>query len=730
MIRKILLLFCLPFCLCTGQNLIRNGDFTEAGTEGRIPHWTIWFDKPGPDSSVSLDTTNSRTGGVSLAIMHREEKLYTRIEQLHIPCKPHTSYVARFYVKGQNLRTSCKGGVRMFIGPHGDILRPICQFGPGLEHFKREVPNPWTFDWTLYESPVFGSGDSSELGVTLFLRFASGTVWFDNVELYEYSPDLSRNMEVERTRKLIGKDIGQVEKLAPELAPELADLRRETENFFPAERDPRKGMPFHAPQEKLGQLFSRELRKRFPGRDMIVSLASDPLAPQSAYFIPEKDSLPSGLLLCGLHGETESFAVNLTNCTEQPQTVRFSIPDDLEMVPRLAVHVETDRCTEQDDALPRLRAAEDGLFSVSVPSGMTRQIYFTVPLQRTTDSMLTFGSEILRIELRPKKEGLPPELPFTLFSYEHPSFGLYRQPELTRKMFTAMHQNAIMPYQFESPLPVFDGKGEIHPEQMNWEKLDLMRYMKPLPQKLVLHLPVNDEPHITPCLGTDGGKPIPVYSAEWERRIILWLRALLPGLRQRGIGYDRLLIQLKDEPGEKDMPYMEKLAAVVRKADPNLRIYSNFNHSIPSDKIASLAQFVDVLAPEILEMTPETMEILKSSGREIWCYHVQTRTVPGSRIRDLFRFLNMENVRGYSFWCFKDHRSSWEMGQGYSVVYDGDPDEWITSKRSEGIRLGVEDFTLLERFKVKNPDDYVKIGKAVETMSRDEFRSLILRKME
>jgi len=730
MIRAIIFFCCFSSLTCFGQNLIRNGNFTEKGAAGEIPHWTVWPARLNPQASVKLVTTNSRSGGVSVEITNGNENLYTRIDQLHIPCKPHTRYIARFYAKGQNLRTSNKGGVRMFIGPHGDLSRPLCQFGPGLEHFKREVPNPWTFDWTRYESPIFNSGDSRELGVTLYLRLAAGTVWIDNVELYEYTPDLKKNIEAEHARKLIRNDIDLVEKLAPELAPELAALRRETEKFYPVKRNPRQGMPFHAPQEKLGQLFSSELRKRFPGRDIIVSAAADPLAPQSAYFIPEKETPPSELLLCGLRDETASFAVNLTNCTEQAQTVQLSIPKELEMTPRLAVHVETDRCTAQDDALPRLCPAADGLFSVTVPSGMTRQLYFTARLHRAAAGTLFLGSEKIRIELSPKQERLPAELPVDLFSYEHPSFGLYKQPELTRKMFVFMHQNTIMPYQFDSPLPVFDEKGEIQPERMNWKKLDLMRTTKPLPQKLILHLPVNDVPHITPCLGTDNGRPISVYSPEWERRIILWLRALLPGLRRRGIGYDRLLIDLKDEPAENDIPYMEKLAAVVRKADRNLRIYNNFNHSIPPAKIARLAQFVDVLAPEVLEMTPEKMEMLKKSGREIWCYHVQTRTVPGSRIRDLFRFMNMENVRGYSFWCFKDHRSSWERGQGYSVVYDGDPDEWIPSKRSEGIRQGVEDYALLEWFKVNFPEEYKKVVKPVGSMSRDELRRLILQKMK
>ena len=192
MIRAFIFVCC--FSALTGfcQNLIQNGCFTEKGAAGVIPHWTIWPAQLNPQASVKLDTTNSRSGGVSVEITNGNEKLFTRIDQLHIPCKPHTRYIARFYAKGQDLRTSNKGGVRMFIGPHGDLMRPICQFGPGLEHFKREVPNPWTFGWTLYESPIFNSDDSRELGVSLYLRLAAGTVWIDNVEIYEYTPDLKK----------------------------------------------------------------------------------------------------------------------------------------------------------------------------------------------------------------------------------------------------------------------------------------------------------------------------------------------------------------------------------------------------------------------------------------------------------------------------------------------------------------------------------------------------------
>ena len=696
----------------SAQNLLKNGNFTEKNAGGGISAWEIWPEKLHPAAEVTLDTTISMSGGQSVRITQKRPDLYSRIQQLHVPCKPNTRYIARFHARGQDIHTENRGGARMFIGPYGDLSRPITSFGPGLEQFKRAVPDYWTFDWKLYESEIFSSGESRELGVTLYLASASGTVWFDNVEIYEYTPELQKQRDAARARKLIRDDISRVRKLAPELGCALDALEKKCADFFPSSRDPRTGMPFFPLQRELGVLFSGFLQKQFPGSALLISPVADPLAPQGCYLLPSGKP-PVAVTLRGLKGERESFAVNLTNATARDLTVPITLPPESGLVPRLAVHVETDRLNYVDDALPQLRPGKDGRCLVTVPPGMTRQVYFSARLEKTFSGELTIGKKYLKVKMHPLKTALPKELPIRMFSYAL----LYHNPDLNRRyedsrnMLTAMHDNTAAPYQFHSPQPVFDENGRIRPEKMDWSKMDRHLAMMAQPANVLLYLPVHSDPHLTIFLGRNKGKSIATYSPEWERRIIAYLRAAVPEFRKRGITYERLFICMRDEPAEKDIDYLIRLAEVIRKADPKLKIYNNFHYALSLKSIARLAGAIDVLVPELEMMTPEKMRILHDSGKEIWVYHVQNRNYPANRMRNYFRRLKCENVTGYSYWCFFDRHPEWEPrgAQSYSVVYDGDPDEWIPSKRSEAIRKGLEDYTVLSILQERNPNLYEQL---------------------
>ena len=716
-----------------GGNLVKNGNFTEKTSDGKIAGWDIWPAQLHPDAEVALDTTISMSGGQSVRITQKRHDLYSRIQQLHIPCKPHTRYVARFYARGLDIHTEKRGGARMFIGPYGDLSRPLVSFGPGVEQFAISVPDYWTFGWKLYESGIFNSGDSKELGVTLYLLNASGTVWFDNVEIYEYTPELQKERLASRARQLIRQDIAIVYKLAPELEAELDCIRQKNRTFYPDVREPRIGMPFFSLQRELGAVFSRHLRRYFPNTSVVVSPVSEPLASQECYMIPT-GKLPAKITLRGLKGGTESFAVNLTNTTSENQTVEIHTSADLNLVLRLATHVETDRLNYVDDALLLMRPVKNSQYAVTIPPGMTRQVYCSARLTRKLSGSIRFGKTAVHIELLPSSLSMPEMLPMKMFSYAylyHPH-QLDKRYEATRKMLNAMHDNTVLPYQFDSPLPVFDENGVIQTEKMDWSKIDRSMAMKAQPVSVIVNLPVYSEPHISIALGKDKGKSIAPYSLEWERRIILWLRALVPEFNARGIGYDRLYINLRDEPAEKDIDYLERLAKVIRRADPNLKIYNNFHYALSKQSIMRLANAIDVIAPELEMMTPDKMKILHESGKEIWMYHVQNRSYPAHKIRDCFRMLKRENVTGYSYWCFFDRNPEWEPkgAQSYSVVYDGDSAEWTPSKRSEAIRMGLEDYTLLTILQERNLKIYAELMKEEMTLSRNELRARIFDLLE
>ena len=685
-------------------NIIQNGSFIRTDSKGNPLNWSYYPVKRKKSVRIVLDNTNSKSGGQSICITNPDEKCYTRIDQLNVPCKPHTKYVASFWCKGQNIATSLRGGARMFIGPDGKLNRPIASFGPGLEQFKRSVPNPWTFGWTKYESPVFNSGKSTAFGVTLFLHKASGTVWFDNVEIREYGQDVRKSRETERARILMQKDVQVIAKLAPELDKQLKQFKQKIAKFTPDKRDIRSGMPFHAPQRELGVVFSQHLRNKFPGKKLVFSLVKDPLKRQSAFFVPS-GKLPGTVTLCGLKKEVETFAVNITNCSDKEETVSVLIPANLQLTAYQVMHVESDRQESLDDAL--LPAKQ-----IKIPAGMTRQIYFSGKLDYKKSGIISIGSRQIKVVCSPVETAMPEKQPVVLFGYAYPyRFSFYNKMEEARKLRFHLHHNGAHPYQYCTPMPYFDAKGKLISDKMNWGKLDLILLMTVPPQHLIIPIPSRTADHIKTLMGTNNGKPIKFGSKEWERRLGIWLKELVRGLKKRGISYDRFAVSLADEPAVNDLSYMKTVAQAVRKADKKIRIYNNFHHGITVEKLPEFLSLVDIAAPEIAEMTPAKMQILKKSGKELWCYHVQNRAYPAEKMRDLFITLNKENIRGYSYWCFYDASPRWvpSGGQSYAIFYDDADGRWYPSKRAEAIREGAELFTLLDVLKKQNPAAYKKL---------------------
>ena len=717
------------FCALSGANIIKNGSFTEVNPDGMPANWKPWPAKRAAEVVIKIDNTNSKSGGQSIMIRNPHEKYYTRIDQLHIPCKPHTKYVARFWAKGKDLATSKRGGARMFIGPHGDLNRPIVQLGPGIELLKKDVPNPWSFNWTLFESNVFGSGNSKELGVTLYLSNASGTIWFDDVEIIEYTPDAKLQREAEHSRTLIRKDIEHVGKLAPELKKDLTALQKKIEKFMPPKRDPYLGMPFFAPQRELGVLFSRTLSKKFPGKNIVVSLADDPLKRTSPYFIPSA-AAPEKITIEALKGEVESFAVNITNTTAKEQQLNITAAENLELEMYSVIHVETDRREYVDDALLPLKKNSDGIASITIPAGMTRQIYCNAKVKFNTSGNLQIGDKNIEITYTPKKTPFPDALPVKLWGYAYPyRFSFFHKFKDAQRIRMNMHHNAEMPYQYCVPMPHFDSKGKFQPEKMDWGKLDLVIAMTKAPEFMIFSLPVHSNNHVRDFLGYSNGKPIPHFSPEFERRITLWLKAFVKGLARRGISYDRFVIEFVDEPGENAIPYIIKINKLVKKIDKNIRTYNNFNHGIPKNKIAQLASALDIIAPEVAEMSSDKMKILKDSGKEIWCYHVQNRSYPADKMRNIFHTMRKNDVMAYSYWVFYDSSPRWMPtgGQSYTVIYDAPDGSWQPSKRAEAMREGMEIFTLLTLVKEQNETEYKNLCAKIGKINHMELRKAALK---
>ena len=96
------------FACVLGGNLLVNGNFAQKDEDGNALGWEVWPSPLHANAEVQLDNTNSHSAGQSMRISNKSE-LYSRIQQLNVPCKPHTRMWHRF--SGDSIYTTRVAGL-------------------------------------------------------------------------------------------------------------------------------------------------------------------------------------------------------------------------------------------------------------------------------------------------------------------------------------------------------------------------------------------------------------------------------------------------------------------------------------------------------------------------------------------------------------------------------------------------------------------------------------------
>ena len=164
----------------TDDSVIKFGDFEEPILSKRfIGAWgsgSNWFAR----KALFKDTRIFRTGGASLRFEMKEpgsEAICQYLPNL----KPDTKYKFSYMVRLENVETRGKGGFSLNIRMGGDGSRHQTIAFPG-------APMTGTNDWVRFEHEFTSTPDVGRKHrpyVGLYMQNATGTVWIDNVKLYE-----------------------------------------------------------------------------------------------------------------------------------------------------------------------------------------------------------------------------------------------------------------------------------------------------------------------------------------------------------------------------------------------------------------------------------------------------------------------------------------------------------------------------------------------------------------
>ena len=173
---------------------IENGGFEDwGGKHVQIPGAEVTLGSEGAPRSWAVGCSpGAGAGNVSImrdTLIKHSEISSVRLEvsgtrdgdlRQHISVEPDTSYLVRVWVRGKDIVPERPGGGIIIWANSGPT---VGFWGNQKCMAKQPTQACGTFDWQLFEFPVTTSPEGERLIISLKLLGASGTAWFDDVEV-------------------------------------------------------------------------------------------------------------------------------------------------------------------------------------------------------------------------------------------------------------------------------------------------------------------------------------------------------------------------------------------------------------------------------------------------------------------------------------------------------------------------------------------------------------------
>ncbi len=202
-----------------------------------------------------------------------------------------------------------------------------------------------------------------------------------------------------------------------------------------------------------------------------------------------------------------------------------------------------------------------------------------------------------------------------------------------------------------------------------------------------------------------------------------WLTNFVGHVTAQGRSYNEWYFQMFDETLANEVA---QLCALIKSIDPNVRVNCTSAHATTGAMAHFVAAGMDIFnhhAPLIeYNNAPSGYPTLRSGGRELWLYGAADAKFGGGRERDpleFFRYMHWtayhHGAVGVHFWNMivnnggatiwgPDNQSQdyWPMVYPNGMAYPALPtgistsEEAIPSRRWEYVRMGIEDYMLLD----------------------------------
>ena len=149
-------------------------------TEGQAPTASIAMDEAVKHSGKrSVRIHNSDPRDVTL-VQYSTQSFTRRPDDPH-NIKPNRRYLIRWWVKGQDVVPGDAGPILMLYYDTERDGKPA-----RVDTYEQGVPLPQgTFDWQQRQFVFITDAHASSVTLSLQLRWATGTIWYDDVEMFD-----------------------------------------------------------------------------------------------------------------------------------------------------------------------------------------------------------------------------------------------------------------------------------------------------------------------------------------------------------------------------------------------------------------------------------------------------------------------------------------------------------------------------------------------------------------
>lgn len=469
-------------------------------------------------------------------------------------------------------------------------------------------------------------------------------------------------------------------------------------------------LPFSPVHERIYAMLgaARAALRRPP----VVAWAANPwdyLAPTDLQDNPPKALLSTALM----QGETRACTLNLTNCTDKPQTVRLSLEGlPAALAEGLRVHdvlwTDTPASVLVAAALPEL-VAQDGRYEVSLPAGMTRQVWFSVtardvPAGVHRGTLLVEGATLqplrVPVSVRVFDVQFPDRPRLHTGGWDYTNTTLYSVTQQNRPAFIAHLQSRGVNSPWATSgvlaLPEFDATGQFKPPST--QSLD--NWVRDWPDASGYYVFCHVD-------GLADPKPEdPLFGA----KVGNWIRFWVDHLKTLGIGPERLFLLLVDESGsEKDDALIIAWSKAIKAAAPEVSVWDDGTR--PLERLTpDILAAVDFMCPHrpslMAHKDPAELAVYrkqKEAGKGLYLYSCWGPT----RNFDPYAYYRLQaweafrmGAEGSFFWamggggggsCFNDYV---QKNTSYTPVFLT-PDSVTAGKHLEAIRESQGDFEYL-----------------------------------